>query len=225
MYQEARRHIGYRYDITLILFIGAAALLSLGAWRAHAMHDMPVGDVQFGSNALVICLALALEQRNLFRSSGGAATRDRGVLSAIITLLAIVGIPVFATEARDGRIASQTVYFLGMLGFISGIALRASASRSLGFMFDHSLVIRDGHSLITQGLYRYIRHPAYLGTLLMVLSSVGLWQTWLQLGTFAIFLYLALLRIRAEEKMLITAFGQIYVDYLRSSWRLIPLVY
>ena len=87
------------------------------------------------------------------------------------------------------------------------------------------LQIVEGHKLIKDGLYKYIRHPLYLGEILRNFGIVSIFSSvygilFIMIGT--IFL---LFRINAEEGMLVEAFGSDYEDYKRKTKRLIPYIY
>ena len=87
------------------------------------------------------------------------------------------------------------------------------------------LQIVKNHQLITDGFYKHIRHPLYLGETLRNFGFVLIFSSiygvlFIALGT--IFL---LLRIRIEEEMLIEEFGEIYEEYQRKTKRIIPYIY
>ena len=79
--------------------------------------------------------------------------------------------------------------------------------------------------LIQTGLYAYVRHPLYIGTILFVLSIVFLFPL-VSLGIFFISMLLYLpIGIHFEEKKLIREYGQSYIDYRQKVKSLIPGVY
>ncbi len=107
-----------------------------------------------------------------------------------------------------------------------GLGLRYWAVLRLGFFFSTHVLIHNQHQLITDGPYKWIRHPAYTG-LLLALAGAGL-----AMGDFVALLLLTVvpffafkLRIAMEEKKLIKQFGQQYLVYLDKTYRLLPLFY
>ncbi len=87
------------------------------------------------------------------------------------------------------------------------------------------LQITESHQLITDGYYKYIRHPLYLAETLRNFSFILIFSSlygalFMVVGT--IFL---LLRIRTEEKMLIDAFGKDYIEYQKKTKKIIPYIY
>lgn len=79
--------------------------------------------------------------------------------------------------------------------------------------------------MITDGLYRFIRHPRYLGGLLQGIGLSLLFRSWIGLALTVIFLVTILFRIKDEEAMMSQAFGAEWETYCRRSWRLIPWLY
>ena len=75
-------------------------------------------------------------------------------------------------------------------------------------------------------MYRFVRHPAYTGSLLSFLGLGLAFNNWLSLGlifipVLAAFLY----RIKVEEKVLRGAFGRDYESYSAETARLIPWIF
>lgn len=89
-----------------------------------------------------------------------------------------------------------------------------------------SVAVQLGQQVVQRGAYRYIRHPAYSGTLLTMLG-IGLAMTnWasliaVMLGALVGHLY----RVKVEEEVLSTGLGQPYVEYMRHTRRFIPFVF
>ncbi len=78
---------------------------------------------------------------------------------------------------------------------------------------------------VTRGPFSCIRHPAYLGELLMVAGCLfAIPFHWIQLAIGMLVLCLVVIRIQAEERLLLA--GQPYESYAaKVRWRLIPLVW
>ena len=113
----------------------------------------------------------------------------------------------------------------GLALFACGILVLAAAMRVLGRLYTSYLGIQREHRLVTSGVYRYIRHPGYLGEIISMFG-VGL-----SLGSVVglvlavVSLLLVLVRIGHEEEMLIDKFGDEYTSYMKRTKRLIPLIY
>ena len=147
------------------------------------------------------------------------------VSSTMVWLAGVVTIARdFARAWRESR-RFGALNLIGLLTALGGVALRRVARRDLGNEYSFWLRIRDEHRLVTTGIYRHIRHPAYTGDLVF---HFGLALLLFSPRGFALMLLLApcyLFRIRLEERMLLETFGRAYADYMRTSKRLAPLIY
>jgi protein-S-isoprenylcysteine O-methyltransferase Ste14 len=96
----------------------------------------------------------------------------------------------------------------------------------LGKSFTVDVAITDAAKLRTNGIYKRIRHPGYLGILMIVTGFSSLMSSYYSFLVLAIPVLLAIIyRIRVEEKVLISEFGDSYLNYMAGTKRLIPGIY
>lgn len=116
-------------------------------------------------------------------------------------------------------------YFGILIYIISGIIVIVSR-KQLGRYGSGSLVIEDNHKLITKGMYRYIRHPMYLGGLLSPIGTGLVFRT-LIMPVLVLILYFLVFKHRMdlEERILTSEFGEEYLSYMKRTKRLIPFFY
>ena len=130
--------------------------------------------------------------------------------------------------AGIGRINTSTniIGMLGLLLLVAGITVRWMAIRTLGQYFTGTVLIKSDHRLISSGLYKHLRHPAYTGAL-MAHFGLGLsFANWFTLCFSSIpYLVAAFYRMRVEEQALEEAFGSEYLDYSKATCRLVPGLY
>ncbi len=116
--------------------------------------------------------------------------------------------------------------YVGIPFVMLGLAARLVARLTLRNAFSRRVQTSGSHRLVKQGVYKVIRHPAYLGLLLLMLglplclaSFVGV--------SIAIFSGISSLvyRIYIEEMALSTWFGDEYRDYAQKTHRLIPFLW
>ena len=97
------------------------------------------------------------------------------------------------------------------------------AHADLGQNWSVTLELRQGHQLVTQGVYRSIRHPMYASFWLLSLAQGLLLENWLAgWYSFVGFAFMYFLRVPREEQMMCESFGQEYRDYMRRTGRVIP---
>ena len=108
----------------------------------------------------------------------------------------------------------------------AGIALRVNAVTTLGSMFNPLVAIHEGHVLVEEGPYRFVRHPSYAGVLLL---SLGIGVAFANLASLVAIVGLRLAgyvrRINVEETALAEGLGEAYARYAQSRARLVPGVW
>ncbi len=118
--------------------------------------------------------------------------------------------------------------FVSLVGFVlltAGLGTRLQATRTLGRYFSPTVRVLPKHKLIKHGIYRHVRHPIYLGSLLAFFSIPLIFHSLYGLLVTTLAIPFILYKIRAEEQMLIEKFGDEYRDYIKNSKKLIPYVY
>lgn len=88
-----------------------------------------------------------------------------------------------------------------------------------------SLELYEGHTLITSGIYQYIRHPMYASLLVQSIAQILLLQNWIAgPASLVMFVPFYLLRSKAEENMMLEKFGSQYLDYQKTTGGLLPKI-
>ncbi|KAI0832352.1 ICMT-domain-containing protein [Trametes gibbosa] len=122
----------------------------------------------------------------------------------------------------------QHVFIAGVVLTLAGQILRSAAMIQAGTNFSHVLAFRkaQGHVLVTDGIYRWFRHPSYAGFFYWALGTQLLLQNPVSLFFFAVVLWRFFYRrIRAEEAYLTRFFGDDYRNYKRSVGTKIPFIF
>jgi protein-S-isoprenylcysteine O-methyltransferase len=129
----------------------------------------------------------------------------------------------FSTNGTIHWVALQTA---GLVAMGIGITVRSTAIIQLGRFHTPNVAVRSDHQLKQTGLYRYVRHPSYLGALIAFLGfgfALGNWLSVvvMMLITPCIYLY----RIHEEDTALSAELGEPYRQYCLRTKRLIPWLY
>jgi protein-S-isoprenylcysteine O-methyltransferase Ste14 len=118
------------------------------------------------------------------------------------------------------------MFFIGTACLLLGGSLLFLSRKQLGKYGGSKIVIENEHQLITSGLYHYIRHPVYLGFLILFSGySVALGSIIMMVIITGVFLLLFIKRMNLEEKLLLSQFGDEYLNYMKRTKRLIPFLY
>jgi protein-S-isoprenylcysteine O-methyltransferase Ste14 len=141
------------------------------------------------------------------------------------TWLILGGVGLMAAFPLAFAIIIPALYF-PILVMLLALGLRIWSMRVLGAYFSRTLRVADAQVIVMQGPYRVLRHPGYTGTILLWIGSGLALTNWLATAVVAI-LMLAVYsyRIRMEEAMLLTTFGEGYRQYRRHTWKLLPFLY
>ena len=113
--------------------------------------------------------------------------------------------------------------YTGAVLFALAIYLIWKSHYDLGRNWTPIVALREEASLVTGGIYKYIRHPMYAAHLLWALAQVLLLPNWIAGYSFLLVqIPFYFVRIRAEEQMMIEEFGDAYRTYMGNTARLIP---
>jgi len=164
--------------------------------------------------------AMSLEAGQFDRDS----TKFIGCAFAI-TLAMLLVAPIL-DYLQIATLSGAATASFGLVMMVCGLMLRYWASRTLGAYYTRTLLVKTDHHLVDSGPYRLVRNPGYLGNLLIFIgaglaASNGLAVVVITVVLLAAYVY----RIRVEESMLRSTFGDAYQTYMTRTWRLIPLVY
>ncbi len=153
---------------------------------------------------------------------------DKGSLRLLYILITIGYVLSFSIGAtKIGRIYHWNTFFaIGASLVIFGLIIRIVSILTLKQHFTYSVAKIENHELIETGLYKVIRHPGYLGQLIVFIGISTSMSNWLSiiLMLFPVavgYFY----RIIVEEKFMVEELGNRYLDYQKRTKRLIPLVY
>jgi protein-S-isoprenylcysteine O-methyltransferase Ste14 len=146
----------------------------------------------------------------------------------IVMAYFICGIALLSALLLNRLSIARLPVWVGWLGiFIAliGFGLRAWSMSVLGTFYTRTLKVSDSQSIVRAGPYRLIRHPGYLGSILIWTGVAASTQNWIVLAIVSIVMFgVYIYRIESEEKMLSGAYLD-YVEYRKQTWRLLPFVY
>ena len=121
------------------------------------------------------------------------------------------------------RLPLQSI--IGPVLILAGFTILFVSVGTLRRFYASTLVIREGHQLVTHGIYRFSRHPIYLGVIMIAFGVPAYVSSVLGLVTMSALVPIFLGRIKLEEGLLIEEFGDAYRTYRRTTGKLIPFVH
>lgn len=173
---------------------------------------------------IVIFVAVVLPY---LKKTPDGSPRKKDVVFQVSGLLLLIAILVASVEPlyTPGSLVLSPMIVIGTTMFVIGLIITVRAQMTISTNYSWTLEIRDGHTLVESGLYKYVRHPIYTGTLIRLISipvfTSSLPGFILSLLSIPVLNY----RIGLEEGMLIEEFGEEYERYKERTWRLFPYIY
>ncbi len=141
------------------------------------------------------------------------------MISITAGILSMVFLPLPILE-------SYIINYAGLFLIVCGVLIRFTAIWQLGKFFTVDLAVHEDQHLITNGLYKYLRHPAYSGSLLSFLGLGISFNNWLSVFILIIPIFLSFrYRMKVEEQLLLQQFGAAYREYQKSTRRVVPFCY
>lgn len=182
---------------------GIAATLVLASWAVQA-------EIRFGAKART--------------TRAGASDRGSTTTLSVASVVPMVGF-IFAMQGRIPVTlpGMPVAAWIGVTLGAFGSALRLWSLLVLRERFTRTLLLQEAHEIERNGPYRFVRHPGYLGSLLC-LNGIGLasGNTLVLVASIVITCAAYGYRIRVEDAMLASAFGEAYESYRRSTRALMP---
>ena len=132
-----------------------------------------------------------------------------GHLIGHIAYIALYGILIISTIFLYNSANLARLVYAGWIILAFGIIflLWSSKSRKKGH--------EEGIGLVESGMYAFVRHPEFLGHILIIFALVIISQHWISFIVGAILIVLLCLAMIEEERRNIEKFGNAYIDYMK----------
>jgi protein-S-isoprenylcysteine O-methyltransferase Ste14 len=166
-----------------------------------------------------------LRQRGRSTLTTSGDKRSLWLLYILITVGYALSFSIGAT--RIGRMNHWDVFFaVGVVLALAGLTIRVRSMLTLKQYFTYSVAQIENHKLVETGLYKIIRHPGYLGQLMIFAGIAIALSNWLAVLLMMIPVTIGYIyRIRVEEGFMIEQMGESYLNYQRRTKRIIPMIY
>ena len=181
---------------------------------------------------VVIYFMLRMRPRFLSRKTPvrHSARDPREIVLMALALTGLVIVPAVYVAIGFLRFADYRFLpaqgYLGAAVFLAALWLFYRTHRDLGHNWSVSLDLRERHTLVKTGIYAYVRHPMYSAFWLMAIAQLLMLPNWIA-GPAGLVAFGTLFfgRVRREEEMMISAFGEQYRAYMRQTARVLPWFY
>ena len=176
---------------------------------------------------MAIRAPISQKQRKEAKSERRVSRQETMLLSLLF--LAMFFLPLFYSATTWLDFANYSlpswVGWLGVILILLALLVFWRSHADLGLNWSPSLEIRTEHTLITNGIFGYIRHPMYASQWIWVIAQPLLLQNWIAgFLNILVFIVFYFLRVRAEEKMMLDTFGDEYHEYMNKTGAVFPKI-
>jgi protein-S-isoprenylcysteine O-methyltransferase Ste14 len=156
------------------------------------------------------------------KSRKGLLERVLLTLTAIGFFLALLWLATSVLSFADYSLR-PVPFIVGASCVAVGLWLLYRSHADLGTNWSITLAVLEKHQLVTQGIYRHVRHPMYLALLLYSLGLALVLPNWVAGPSYLLAIALLFaLRLGPEERMMLEEFGKDYETYMARTKRLVP---
>ncbi len=221
-------HGGLHFIFTLVVYVGLPMLgWGLNDVRGFLSEPARLGMILFGcvSAFLAAWQGMVIPERQDQKAKRINRQTVYLVVVQLLGLLLLISLGYCDRRGLGVMPENEGVRLVGLgLAYLGGTVMFWSVL-DLGRQYSPEVTIQKEHHLITHGLYGFIRHPRYLGLVVLVLGSALAFRSWTGIAADVILLASLLWRIRDEEAMLQREFGTEWDAYARRTRRLVPWVW
>lgn len=148
------------------------------------------------------------------------------ILASIVASIALTLLLSYAELFAVGGLAGTAMNWIGLLCYVSGIAFRYSGAVYLGKYFTRDVEVESDHELVSDGPYKILRHPLYLGLFLLSIGVPLFFRNIVGfLFAFAVVGRLLNKRMIQEEIVMENTIGDSYRVWKADRYRFIPYIY
>ena len=215
-----RQLVGIPLNVLLFLLL---MVLAWGSWSGFVASPVRVGVIVLHLVMIpVMTLSTSGRSKGLEHAPDWRPFFPLLVFHSLFTACAMPWL-----DARDLWVlpGGDVLRWSGLGVLTAGVALRLGPMVALGRRFASVVALQPDHALATTGFYARVRHPSYLGILLMDAGFAGVFRSPLAVALLPVVFWMFKRRMDVEEAFMAGRFGEEYRAYAARTARLLPGVY
>jgi protein-S-isoprenylcysteine O-methyltransferase Ste14 len=133
-------------------------------------------------------------------------------------------VSLFQIGTLEYKTEYQTIRVIGLAFYIVFSWVQIWSTKTLGDNFSQDIAIKKEHHLVTNGPFKFIRHPQYLAQLLMDLGGAAATLSFILAPLALIQVPFLFMRASMEDKLLKKHFGENFRSYKKKSGMFFPYI-
>ena len=204
--------------VGLLIFLPAGTLSYFNGWLFMIVLFIPMliaGIIMMIKNPKLLANRLDAKEKQI----------DQNLVIKLSGLMFVAGFIVAGLDYRFKWIViSPIVSYVFSLIFLLGYVLWAIVLKQNTYL-SRNIKVEEGQKVVSNGLYKVVRHPMYTATLVVFLSMPLILGSLISFFIFLLYPILIIIRIIGEEKLLEKELEG-YIEYKKKvKYRLIPFIW
>lgn len=204
--------------VGLLIFLPAGTLSYFNGWLFMGVLFIPMliaGIIMMIKNPKLLANRLDAKEKQ----------KDQNLVIKLSGLMFVAGFIVAGLDYRFKWIViSPIVSYVFSLIFLLGYVLWAIVLKQNTYL-SRNIKVEEGQKVVSNGLYKVVRHPMYTATLVVFLSMPLILGSLISFFVFLLYPILIIIRIIGEEKLLEKELEG-YIEYKKKvKYRLIPFIW
>jgi protein-S-isoprenylcysteine O-methyltransferase Ste14 len=145
------------------------------------------------------------------------------VILSTIALVALV-LAVFQVGTLEYKESYNVIRIIGLVVYLMFSWIQIWSVKSLGENFSQDIIIKKNHTLVTNGPFKFIRHPQYFSQIFIDLGAAAATLSYIIAPIAVIQIPFIILRASLEDKLMVKHFSDEYSAYKKKSGLIIPFI-
>jgi len=145
------------------------------------------------------------------------------LILSIISLVVLI-ISIFQVGTLQYKSENQTFRVIGLIFYLIFSWIQIWATKVLGDNYSQDIAIKKDHHLVTNGPFKFIRHPQYLSQFLMDIGGAVATLSMVLAPLALIQLPFLFMRASIEDKLLEKHFGESFRSFKKKTGMIFPFI-